>query len=206
MNAQFQTQTRSQAPQTSCFAPLPTRSGLIQRQCACGGTPGPTGECQECRKKRGSLQRKSRNSEPGTGRDSSVPSTVYEVLRSPGQPLDPVARAFMEPRFGHAFSQVSVYHTPRTAFQSQLSVNKPGDVFEQEADRVSKQIVYSSAPPFRPGFDFSSVRVHTDAQAARSARSLNAQAYTVGHEIVRNASRFPLFGARVNRDGLLTPA
>jgi hypothetical protein len=90
----------------------------------------------------------------------------------------------MEPRFGHAFSRVSVYNTPRTGFQSQLTVNKPGDIYEQEADRVSKQIIYSSAPRVTPGFDFSRIRVHTDDQAAESARSLNAQAYTVGRDIV----------------------
>ena len=30
----------------------PARSGLVQRKCACGGTPGPSGECAECRQKR----------------------------------------------------------------------------------------------------------------------------------------------------------
>jgi hypothetical protein len=64
---------------------------------------------------------------------SAVPSIVPEVLRSPGQPLEPDTRAFMESRFGH---------------------------------------------------DFSQVRVHTDAQAAESARMANARAYTVGREIV----------------------
>ena len=32
------------------------------------------------------------------------PPIVHEVLRSPGQPLDPATCAFMEPRFGHGFS------------------------------------------------------------------------------------------------------
>jgi Domain of unknown function (DUF4157) len=35
----------------------------------------------------------------------------------------------------------------------------------------------------RFGFDFSQVRVHADAQAARSARMVGAQAYTVGSHI-----------------------
>lgn len=39
----------------------------------------------------------------------SVPPIVHEVLRSPGQPLDPATRTFMEPRFGHDFSKVRVY-------------------------------------------------------------------------------------------------
>ena len=37
------------------------------------------------------------------------PPIVHEVLRSPGQPLDTTTRAFMEPRFGHDFSQVRVH-------------------------------------------------------------------------------------------------
>jgi hypothetical protein len=28
------------------------RSGLLQRRCACGGTPGRSGECAECRRRR----------------------------------------------------------------------------------------------------------------------------------------------------------
>ena len=85
---------------------MPVRSGLLQRKCACNGSPGLDGECEECRRRRLSLRRKSRNSEPGTEYDSSVPPIVHEVLRSPGKPLDPVTLAFMEPRFGHDFRHV----------------------------------------------------------------------------------------------------
>jgi hypothetical protein len=67
------------------------------------------------------------------------PPSVPEVLRSPGQPLDPGTRAFMEPRFG---------------------------------------------------YDFSRVRVHTGAAAEESARDVNAQAYTVGRDVVFGEGRF----------------
>ena len=80
-----------------------------------GGTPGPTGECGNCRKKRLSLQRKTRNSELETRTDSPVPPIIHEVLRSPSQPLDPATRAFMEPRFGHDFSQVRLHADTRAA-------------------------------------------------------------------------------------------
>jgi hypothetical protein len=40
------------------------------------------------------------------------------------------------------------------------------------------------------GHDFSRVRVHTDTAAASSARSLNAQAYTVGEHVVFAAGRY----------------
>lgn len=46
------TQTRNtfRTSPTSTFIPPPT--GLVQRKCDCGGAPGPSGECAECRKKR----------------------------------------------------------------------------------------------------------------------------------------------------------
>jgi hypothetical protein len=52
----------------------------------------------------------------------SAPPIVNEVLRSPGQPLDPSTRAFMEPRFGHDFSQVRI-HTDERAAESAQAVN-----------------------------------------------------------------------------------
>lgn len=42
----------------------------------------------------------------------------------------------------------------------------------------------------RFGHDFSQVKVHTDATAARSAQSINAHAYTFGNNIVFNSGRF----------------
>jgi ankyrin repeat protein len=72
------------------------------------------------------------------GSQPIVPPTIREVLSSPGLPLDPAIRAYMEPRFGH---------------------------------------------------DFSRVRVHSGLAAEQSARDVNAQAYTAGHDIVFGAGR-----------------
>lgn len=106
------------------FAPPAARTILnpgrpmLQRKCACGGTPGPTGECAECRKRRlDPLQR--RASGPGP---AEMPPIVREVLASPGQSLDLATRAFMEPRFGHDFSQVRI-HADAQAAQSAGAVN-----------------------------------------------------------------------------------
>src|SRR5919106_1182486 len=43
-------------------------------------------------------------------------------------------------------------------------------------------------PRFR--HDFSQVRIHADAKAAESARSVNAEAYTVGSRIIFNAGQY----------------
>ena len=83
-----------------------SRNRVLQRKCACGGTPGLTGECEACRKKR--LQRKSKN-RPESPNSREVPPIVHEVLRAPGQPLDTGTRAFMEARFGHDFSSVRIH-------------------------------------------------------------------------------------------------
>jgi hypothetical protein len=98
----------------------PVRYGSLQRKkCACGGTPGPSGECAECRTKRLSRQHRwsTNNADPST-----APPIVNEVLRSSGQPLDRATRAFMEPRFGHDFGRVRV-HTDTKAAESAQAVH-----------------------------------------------------------------------------------
>jgi hypothetical protein len=128
----------------------PMQRSLLQRKCACGGTPGLDGECAECRKKQMTLQRSAANrAEPET-----VPPIVHEVLRSPGQPLEPATHAFMEPRFGHDFSQVRIHSHGAEVMQRKLTIGASNDPLEQEADRVADQILaapahaaVSGAPP-----------------------------------------------------------
>jgi uncharacterized protein DUF4157/lysine-specific metallo-endopeptidase family protein len=91
---------------------------FLRRKCACGGTPGVDGECEQCRKKRLSLQR--RAAEPANS--GTVPAIVHEVLQSPGEPLNPAIRASTEKYFGHDFSKVRV-HTDSRAAESAKRVN-----------------------------------------------------------------------------------
>ena len=149
-------------------------------------------------------------------------------------------------RFTHDFSQIPVYSKAPVRLQAKLKVSVPGDVYEQEADRIADQVMampahpaVSEAPPHiqrlagqpigqmdampasvdetlaspgRPlepalrqdmeqrfGQDFSRVRVHSDAAAERSAREVNAHAYTMGSHIVFGAGRF----APATREGRL---
>jgi hypothetical protein len=51
---------------------------------------------------------------------------------------------------------------------------------------------YRQVAEARFGFDFSRVRVHTDARAAESAREVNALAYTVGRHVVFGAGLYAL--------------
>ncbi len=65
---------------------------------------------KRCEMKKTALQRSAAG--PAAER---VPPIVHEVLRSPGRPLDPAARTFIEPRFGHDFSKVQVHTDPKAA-------------------------------------------------------------------------------------------
>jgi hypothetical protein len=95
----------------------PVHSGMLQR---CSGGV----ECAECREKRleneGMMQRAAVSASPRN--ENGVPPIVHEVLSSPGQSLDAGTRAFMEPHFGHDFSQVRV-HTDARAAESARAVN-----------------------------------------------------------------------------------
>lgn len=90
---------------------LPGGVRLAQRRCACGGVPGPDGECAACRQKRLSRQHLTA---PATAA-AVAPPIVHEALNGPGQPLDGLTRATMEPRLGHDFSQVRVHTDARAA-------------------------------------------------------------------------------------------
>jgi len=116
------------------FMPVP--GGILQRQCSCGNHAGG-GECEECKKKKNTLQRKSTyNSNVG-----EVPSIVHEALRSPGRSLDKETREFMEPRFGHDFSGVRI-HSDAAAAESARAVNAL-------AYTVGKDIVFGNGQ-YRP--------------------------------------------------------
>ena len=65
----------------------PSQSGILQRKCACGGSAGMSGECEECSKKK------------------------------------------------------------RLGLQTKLKVNEPGDIYEQEADRIAEQVLATPCIP-----------------------------------------------------------
>jgi hypothetical protein len=73
---------------------------------------------------------------------TQAPPIVHEVLRSPGQSLEPATRAFMEPRLGHDFSGVRV-HTDAKAAESARAVNAL-------AYTVGREVVFG-AGQYAPG-------------------------------------------------------
>ena len=81
-------------------------------------TPVLRRKCAACEEET-TVQRKA--ADPGAAA-GTAPHTVNDVLRSPGQPLEPATRAFFEPRFGYDLSGVRV-HTGGAAEQSARDVN-----------------------------------------------------------------------------------
>jgi hypothetical protein len=143
----------------------PAHSNFLQRKCACGGTAGPTGECDECRKKK--LQRKITQPSTLNTQLSDVPPIVHEVLNSPGRPLDSATRAFMEPRFGHDFGHVRV-HTDAKAAESARAVSA-------HAYTVGHNIVFGTSefvPTTHPGRELLAHELaHTIQQRDASSRA-----------------------------------
>jgi hypothetical protein len=150
-----------------------------------------------------------------------------------------------------AFNSIPLFSSSNLSVQTKLTINTPGDKFEQEADIMAERFVQmdskaslKASTPITPvvqrkcshcdedekkqqvqrkesatshpqvnnsmhgylnglhnsgtslsqqarryfeprfGYDFSKVRIHTDANAAKSARSINALAYTSANHIV----------------------
>ncbi len=100
-----------------------TSSGLLQRK------------CDKCRKKKPLIQRSAVGSAPHT-----VPHMMHEVLTSP-RSQDATEQPLMEPRFGHDFSRIPLHSGSMVNIQAKLAVNAPGDIFEQEADRIADEVM-----------------------------------------------------------------
>jgi hypothetical protein len=155
----------------------PSLSGILQRKCACGGSAGMSGECEECSKKqRLGLQTKLKINEPGD---------IYE--READRVADQVLAASPNPAVSGALPRIQRFAGQPTG----QTAGAPASV---------DQVLASPGRPLEPalrqnmeqrfGYDFSRVRVHSDAAAEQSAQEVNANAYTVGHDIVFGAGGF----------------
>jgi hypothetical protein len=116
-------------------------SRLLQRTCACGGSPGIDGLCAECRDKRLTLH----SSQRALGSSSSLTitqnnSSIQENVSSLNSAID------RTPRFGHDFSRIPVHSLHPPVLQTKLTVNQPGDIYEQEADQVAEQVMRMTNP------------------------------------------------------------
>lgn len=155
---------------------------LIQRKCACGGSAGLDGECAECREER--LRRK-----PQLQAKLELGRPDDEFEREADRVADAVAG-------GEGPAEVHA-RAPERAAQRQPAAPEEEEEEVLEIDRggidgPSSSLAgeVRSAMEGRLGFDFASVRVHSDDRAAASARALGARAYTAGRDIVFGAGQY----------------
>jgi hypothetical protein len=81
VNERIQAQVKP-TQKSSSFAPSDPR--LLQRKCACGGTAGLTGKCEECSKeKRFGLQTKLKVNKPGDNFEREADRFADQVMSTP---------------------------------------------------------------------------------------------------------------------------
>jgi hypothetical protein len=166
-------QVQAKSAPTLSFTPV--RTNLLQSRCACGGTPGPDGECAECRQKR--LQRRS----SGQSEPSTVPPIVHNVLRTPGQPLDRPGRAFIGSRFSYDFGRVQVHATD--AARDAWSKSRPTSSFTMPAT-LFERLPAALQPAARE------TRLHNDDLAHQAAHTFDLEAFTVGKDVYFGRGRW----------------
>ncbi len=201
MNTHRQVQGRIPSKNSGSSA----RSGVLQRKCACGGSPGPVGACANCRRKRGPdqaergqpLQAKLRINQPGDRYEQEADRVAGLVMRMP------------EPRqFGYHMSADHVIEAgngksvmqTKPLVQRQSNAGAAANAAPGNAPPIVQEALLAPGRPLEPaprefmeariGHDFSQVRIHTGGMAARSAQSVNALAYTVGPNVVFAANQY----------------
>lgn len=160
----------------------------LQRKCACGSSSGLAGSCPECeRKKMFGLQTKltigavddpfEREADQMAERIVAMSGSANNVAPSPGQKVSRLT----------SISRL----LPRTDDTLPFGGEAPDSV-QRAISAPGEPLAKNLRDFFEPRFvhDFSQVRVHFDAAAARSARDVAAQAYTVGRHVVFDTGRY----------------
>jgi hypothetical protein len=166
--------TVAQQAQTTSFLPPP--QGVLQRKCACGKHTVAGGECAECARKKRGLQRKLAIGASNDPLELEADRVADQVMTAPG----------------HSAASRAPLQIQRHAGQ----VAEGADAAPASVDRA----LAGSGRPLEPalridmeqrfGHDFSQVRVHSGSAAEQSAKDVNANAYTVGHNVVFGSGRF----------------
>ena len=128
MTEKSRLQTKNVTPRPSISL---SRSGLLQRTCACGGVPGLTGECEGCASQRLSGQQGNPPALPN--RPSEDRSTAPMQGATPG---------------GYSFGNLAIEPKERFGIQTKLAIGQPGDRYEHEAEF---QHDFSHIPALMPG-------------------------------------------------------
>lgn len=174
------TQTQQQTPTTNSLS----KGGILQRKCeSCGQHTIAGGACGECGKKKSGLQRKLAIGASNDPLEQEADRVADQVMSAPAHSAVSSAPPRIQRHTGHMTEGTDT--APASVDHVLSSPGRPLDpLLQQDMGQ-------------RFGHDFSRVRVHTGAAAERSAREVNANAYTVGHNIVFGARQFSLYQHRM---------
>jgi hypothetical protein len=177
-------QVMRQSDISSIVSPTRGSTASVRRKCVCGGTPGPSGECEECRKKR------------IVGEQHGIPGIQPKLaIGATNDPLEQEADRVADQRLAAPVHSAVSGVPPRIHLNARQSSNGSAHV-PASVDRVLASPGTPLAPVLQQsmekhfGYDFSQVRVHSNAAAAKSARDVSAYAYAVGQHIVFGAGQF----------------
>lgn len=153
-----------------------SNAGFLQRKCACGKQAVAGEECDTCKKKKSPLQRKL-------------------AIGASNDPLEQEADRIADRVVANSlYSQMklSPLRIQRFAGHNEGSARTAPDSVERVISSPGKPLEPALREDFerRFGYDFSQVRIHVGENAERSARDVEAQAYTVGQNIVFGQGRF----------------
>jgi hypothetical protein len=125
-----------------------------------------------------------------------VPQVVHDVLRAPGQPLDPSTRTYMESRFGADFGRVRVHADDRAA--------ESADVIRARAYTVGRDVVFGArgyAPSSRSGRELLAHELaHTIQQRRRNAPPPSPDPRGIFESTAETAAREVVSGRMVAQD------
>jgi hypothetical protein len=163
--------------------------GLLQRKCACGGTPSLSGECPTCRARRlqqqAALQTKLIVGPPGDQYEQEADRIARQVMHMPEAPTTSVRVGRHSGVAGAQAVQASgapMPSGPALELEARMNASQGGGRALPEATRSSMEAAF--------GVDFSGVRVHTDSVASQMNRELGAHAFTYGSDIYFGAGKF----------------
>ena len=175
---------RSEIGQQGGLLTLMASSPRLQRQCACGSPSALGGSCSACEQKL---------SGPG-----ATPLLRQVAIGATDDPLEREADRVAEQVMRMELPDQPLKDRGMLRIQRLESHSSRGA--SEAAPPSVERVLAGSGRPLEPWLreemeqrfmhDFSSVRIHNDAEAQRSARCVNAHAYTVGDRIVFGAGRF----------------
>lgn len=161
---------------------LPPPQNVLQRKCDCGNHTVAGGQCTECAKKKNSAA--VQTSQGPAQRKLMVGHASDHSEREADKVADHVSRA--DSSSASAPPRLEGNTSPAVAHEAAPeSVNR---VLSSSGSQLDGSVRNDMEARF--GHDFSRVRVHSDSAAEQSARDVNAEAYTVGNNIVFGAGKF----------------